>query len=93
MNHLKLFENFQADKGHIGDGIGIMYHPELQVLYVGSSKDSKINYTLKDVAEDDVEEIKKSLQDLDPKLWKKVLTDVGFDVSDGTDYFDITKDK
>ena len=90
--HIKLFEEFQRDKGYLGDDIGIMYHPDLHLMYIGSSKNSKVKFTIREVfSEEEVSQIKDSLKDIDPSKWEEYLNKAGFNFSIGDEYFDLTK--
>jgi hypothetical protein len=92
MKHVKLFEEHQGDKGYLGDGIAIMYHPKLHVLFIG--KDEKTKFTLKDISsEDEVLQIKDLLKNINPNEWESLLKRAGYDVAPGKEYFEITKDK
>lgn len=98
MNHVKLFEEYNKDnqhKSYLGDGIGIMYNEKHQVMYIGSSNPQNVknNYTIKPVIiDEEIKGIKDIIKDLDPAKWKEALEKVGYVVTDGQEYFDITRD-
>lgn len=89
MKHIKLFEeHVQDDKGYLGDNVGIMFNPEKKLMYIGSSKDSTKNYTIKDVSsEDEAFQLKELLKNANPEQWEFMLKRAGYDVTDGKDYF------
>jgi hypothetical protein len=95
MKHIQLFEeHIQSDKGYLGDGVGIMYHPELHIMYIGSSENASTNYTIIDImSEDEVFQIKELLKNIKSTLWKNILTRAGYEVLDGGEYFRKIKEK
>lgn len=92
MKHIKIFEDYNSSS-YLGDGVGIMYNKDKGIMYIGSSdpKHVKDNYTINGIENDqEVLEIKEILKNVDPSKWRQALSDSGYEVSDGKEYFDVT---
>ena len=86
--------NIEQDLGWLdGDGsMGALYDPPTKVMYIGSESDENLNYTITGVeTKDQANEIIAILRGIDHKEWGKHLKEVGFEISNGRKYFEITK--
>ena len=76
-------------KSYLGDGVGILWHPKHKIMYIGSSNDETINYTINEIPNETIVfEIKEILKNLEPKQWKDNLSKSGFNVMNGKTYFE-----
>jgi hypothetical protein len=90
MKHLKLFEDFidQIDKGYTDENIGILYNPTKKLLFFGSNKKEGFTFCIKDVqTEEEVEQIKNTLEDIDPIEWENNLREIGYEFLPSNEYF------
>lgn len=87
----QISNEIKEDKGYLGDGVGIMYEPDQQIMYIGSSNNKDINYTIFDIKDDsEVLEIKNTLKNIDPSDWNNLLIEAGYKVEPGRNYFVLT---
>jgi len=91
LHKLRIISEGLGEKNYLDDEIGLLYTPAKELLYIGSNKDSTLNYTLTDVQGPEVEEIVKSLKGIDPKEWLGLLKSSGFNVLRGGAYFELEK--
>lgn len=80
LHKLRIISEASEEKNYLDKEIGILYNIPKHLLYIGSNLDSTLNYTLTNVFEDEVEEIVKSLKGHNPKQWKAMLQNAGYNV-------------
>ncbi len=89
---IEQLEEVNEAKNFLGDDLGILYDQDQKIMYIGSSKDSLVNYTLYDIQnEEDVFKIKEVLKDIEPDAWKSILRDADFEIGSGDEYFKLVK--
>lgn len=85
MKHIKLFEEY-VDKGYLNDDIGVLYDPKKKMAYVASNHDEDIKFVIKDIDQEEFEEIIGQLRKNNHAAWQAIVKSYGFKVGDFREY-------